>query len=132
MSRTSTCKDTREVFHRAGDLVARYGGEEFVIILPNTDKETGLKMAHTLSEEITKLKISHSDSKVSPYVSLSIGVATMENSGITLSATDLSEKNLIESADQALYLAKHNGRNRVEAVEVTPVEDVSKINLDKS
>ena len=118
------------VCNRAGDLVARYGGEEFVIILPNTDKNTGLQMAQTLSDEIIKLKIPHSDSTVSPYVTLSIGVATMENSGITLSATDLSEKNLIESADKALYLAKNNGRNRVEAVEVKPVVDEAKINLD--
>lgn len=120
------------VCNRAGDLVARYGGEEFVIILPNTDKETGVKMAHTLSEEIINLNIPHSNSTVSPFVTLSIGVATLADSGITLSATNLSEKNLIESADQALYLAKRNGRNRVEVVEVTQADDEEEINLDKT
>ncbi len=119
------------VCSRAGDLVARYGGEEFVFILPNTDRESGVKVAHMIKQEIAKLKIPHSHSTESPYVTLSMGVATLIDSGVTLSATNLLEKSLIESADQALYLAKHNGRNRIEVVDVKPVDDVAEVDLDK-
>ena len=113
MSRTSTCKDTREVFHRAGDLVARYGGEEFVIILPNTDSHTALQMANALCKKIEDLNIPHNNSSVSKYVTLSAGVATW-----TDGETQLSSQSLMQASDQALYQAKRNGRNRVEIAEV--------------
>lgn len=113
MSRTSTCKDTREVFHRAGDLGARYGGEEFVIILPNTDSHTALQMANALCKKIEDLNIPHNNSSVSKYVTLSTGVATW-----TDGETQLSPQSLIQASDQALYQAKRNGRNRVEIAEV--------------
>lgn len=111
------------ICNRAGDLVARYGGEEFVIILPNTDKETGSKIANAIREELKKLKIPHSGSSVNQYVTLSIGVATLADSGVSLLATNLSATNLIESADKALYIAKQNGRDRVEVVEVSHEEE---------
>ncbi len=124
-------KAMESVCNRAGDLVARYGGEEFVVILPNADKETALKMAHMIRKEVSDLKIPHSHSTVSPYVTLSIGVATLIFDGINLPATNLSTNNLIEAADQALYLAKHNGRNRVEVVDVTQIDNTAEIALDK-
>ena len=106
-------KTLENIFHRAGDLVARYGGEEFVIILPNTDSDTALQMAKTLCEKIEGLNIPHSNSSVSKYVTLSAGVATWADG-----ETQLSAQSLIEASDQALYQAKHNGRNRVEMAEV--------------
>lgn len=106
-------KALENIFHRAGDLVARYGGEEFVIILPNTDSDTALQMAKTLCEKIEALNIPHSNSSVSKYVTLSAGVATWADG-----ETQLSAQSLIEASDQALYQAKHNGRNRVEMAEV--------------
>lgn len=106
-------KTLESVFNRAGDLVARYGGEEFVIILPNTDSDTGLKMANTLCRQIENLNIPHNNSGVSKYVTLSAGVATWTDGEIKYSS-----QSLIEASDQALYQAKHNGRNRVEIVDV--------------
>jgi diguanylate cyclase (GGDEF)-like protein len=102
-------KALERVFNRAGDLVARYGGEEFVIILPNTNIETGIKLANTLCEEVKQLKIPHEKSSVDDYVTLSVGVATLADNEITPSSIDF-----IKAADKALYQAKSNGRNRVE------------------
>ena len=91
---------------RSGDLVARYGGEEFVVILPNTPAEGAMVMAEKLCLAVSALKIKHEFSKASKVVTISMGVATM----IPVSAT--SEEVLIASADQALYEAKEEGRNR--------------------
>lgn len=95
------------VIHRPGDLVARYGGEEFVIVLPDTDSEGGRKIAAAMNRKIESLHIAHGDSSVGPYVTISLGVATL-----TPDTTDNWE-NLIRFADKALYLAKEKGRNRV-------------------
>lgn len=113
-------KALERVFNRAGDLVARYGGEEFVIILPNTDSDTGAKLASTLCEEIKQLKIPHEKSSIDDYVTLSVGVATLADNEITPSATDF-----IKAADKALYHAKHNGRNRVEIADSVKSEQLS-------
>ncbi len=95
------------VIHRPGDLVARYGGEEFVIVLPDTDNAGCRKIAFAMNKKIETLQIAHGDSSVSPYVTISLGVATL-----TPDSAD-NWPNLISLADKALYLAKNEGRNRV-------------------
>ena len=91
---------------RRGDLVARYGGEEFVLVLPRTDAQTALRIAERVQGQVQGLEIPHQGSQVSPYVTLSCGVADRP-SGVMLSPASL-----IKAADQALYQAKQAGRNR--------------------
>ncbi len=95
-----------KVIHRPADLLARYGGEEFVIILPNTDTQGAIKVAKKIREAIAKLAIIHPDSTVSPYVTVSLGIASV------IPNRKASPKILISQADQALYLAKNQGRDR--------------------
>lgn len=93
--------------NRAGDFVARYGGEEFIVILPNTVSESALNIALSVNSNIEALKVPHQSSSISPYVTLSVGVATMDV------GEDLSPHKLINNADNALYEAKSNNRNCV-------------------
>ncbi len=91
---------------RPADLVARYGGEEFALILPNTHAEGALHLAETIRSAVCGLEIPHPDSSAGPFVTLSLGVAC-----IIPSAT-ASPEALLSAADQALYAAKGQGRNR--------------------
>lgn len=95
-------------FQEKGFYAARYGGEEFAVILPNTDRVKALSLAETFREKIQSLRQANIDSKVSDYVTVSIGLSSMsperENNLI----------DIIQLADQALYKAKQNGRNRTE------------------
>jgi len=100
-------KTIQERTQRPGDLVARYGGEEICIILPETNTDGALNFANTIHTAILDLKIDHAKSKVNPYVTASMGVATL-NTG-----SDMSEKDLITEADKALYEAKGTGRNKI-------------------
>jgi diguanylate cyclase (GGDEF)-like protein len=92
---------------RATDLVARYGGEEFAIILPNTESEGAMRIAHAVQEAIRMLKIEHSQSSVNTYVTLSLGVTC------TVPNREHSPDILVAAADKALYEAKERGRNRI-------------------
>lgn len=91
---------------RGNDYVARFGGEEFVVILP----QTSLSGAEVVAESIvkffahTKMK-TVSTAKTIGAITLSIGVASCQG--------DESPEQLISKADQALYIAKNTGRNRV-------------------
>jgi diguanylate cyclase (GGDEF)-like protein len=89
---------------RAVDLLGRYGGEELIILLPETDIETAFQVAERLriSIDATPIKISNGEVQVT----ISIGVAAKDSY-----TTDL--ETLIARADQAMYIAKHKGRNRV-------------------
>lgn len=90
---------------RAGDFAARYGGEEFLLVLPNTEQQGALTLAETIRQAIMTLPAIENGQQA---ITVSIGVATTKVSKYG----DLSA--FIDSADKALYNAKHHGRNRVE------------------
>ncbi|MEL6164738.1 MAG: PleD family two-component system response regulator [Cyanobacteria bacterium J06628_3] len=89
------------------DLVARYGGEEFAVIMPNTHAPGAVHVAALMQSGVRELQVEHSESEVSNYVTLSLGVAT------TIPGFESSPSDLILSADKALYQAKQEGRNRI-------------------
>lgn len=91
---------------RPPDIVCRYGGEEFVIILPETDEEGARVVAERLRNGIQDLRILHAGSRVSKFVTISLGVASI------IPNKYISANELIERADKALYKAKLDGRNR--------------------
>jgi len=91
---------------RPADLAARYGGEEFAAILPNTLAAGAMQLAEAIRHKIHQLAIAHANSPVSHYISVSLGVASIVPSRHILPAT------LIGAADDALYQAKAQGRNR--------------------
>jgi diguanylate cyclase (GGDEF)-like protein len=93
---------------RPADLVARYGGEEFVALLPGTDAAGATALAEEMRAAIAELAIPHEGSSLA-RVSLSIGVA-----GETPSPS-VPPESLLQAADDALYRAKLDGRNRVYA-----------------
>ncbi|MDP3703395.1 MAG: GGDEF domain-containing protein [Candidatus Omnitrophota bacterium] len=89
---------------REVDLIARYGGEEFILLLIETDIEQAMPIAQRLKQLVELHPIRAYDELLTQTIS--IGLAAYPNDAHTLEA-------LIERADQALYAAKHAGRNRV-------------------
>jgi len=94
---------------RPADLAARYGGEEFVLVLPTTNAEGARKVSDILAAAIAHLAIPHAQSTVCPVVTISQGIATLVPSHESLPEL------LIQHADEALYRAKEQGRNRAVA-----------------
>jgi diguanylate cyclase (GGDEF)-like protein len=99
-------KTLQATVKRSTDLVARYGGEEFAVILPNTSSQGAIHIAEEACAKIRESAIPHGSSLVQPFVTLSVGVASMVPSLQTKSEV------LITRADQALYQAKASGRDR--------------------
>lgn len=94
---------------RQSDIIARYGGEEFVIILTETPKEKGMKVAESIWLEVLKQTFPGAEKQPLGKVTISTGVAGYPEDG-------KDAPTLLKSAEAALYLAKKNGRNRVEVV----------------
>ena len=92
---------------RAIDLLARFGGEEFVAMLPSTDLDGAHKVALGICEAVSRLKIPHASSSVADHVTVSIGVTSI------LPDRKSTTDEAVAAADQALYAAKQQGRNRV-------------------
>lgn len=93
-------KEIREI-----DFLARYGGEEFVIILPDCNITGGLETARRIQDSLARHCMSVDNKEIN--MTLSIGIATFNEK-------HQSFEELINDADRAMYLAKENGRNRIE------------------
>jgi diguanylate cyclase (GGDEF)-like protein len=104
---TRVAKVLRDHAKRSSDMAARFGGEEFAVILPETGKDDASRIAEAIRTDLEKLKIPHASSKISEFVTISIGTAT-----IIPKEAEYSDQ-LRLAADKALYQAKNLGRNRV-------------------
>ncbi len=94
---------------RSSDLAARIGGEEFMVLMPETDMQAAYMMAERMRRGIAEqpFRISHAEGQISKTIS--IGIAELNFAGDNAAA-------LIKRADNALYEAKHGGRNQVRPV----------------
>jgi|GEM_PF-920967 len=88
---------------RPGDIVGRWGGEEFMVILPDTDENGTVELAEKIRRKVSENRFSKQDG-----ITISLGVSVFND--------DTSVDTIIYRADQALYVAKNNGRNRVQVM----------------
>lgn len=102
------------VIRRPADLAARYGGEEFALILPKTDLEGAQHLLTRLRSTLQARAIVHPKSPVSPYVSLSFGLA------VAMPDQQLEPEEVLRAADAALYQAKAEGRDRIVVAATLP------------
>jgi diguanylate cyclase (GGDEF)-like protein len=93
-------------FRRSYDVVARFGGEEFIVVY-KSDSKGASEIAETLRSNIEELKITAARKDVSDYLTISVGVCAL------MPSADIKADKILKLADDALYLSKENGRNRV-------------------
>lgn len=101
-------KGTANIIHqniRSFDIPSRYGGEEFAVILADTDISAAEHIAERLRKRIEEAVYPNENGDVK--ITISIGIAQFD------SQIDMTSKDLIKRADEALYSAKAKGRNRV-------------------
>ena len=89
---------------RAVDHVGRYGGEEFIILAPDTGKDEALQLAERVRDAICAMNLPHPSSPTADRVTVSVGVVASNGEAL---------EKVIKRADDAMYAAKHTGRNRV-------------------
>jgi len=102
----NVARQLKKSLKRPKDFVSRYGGEEFAITMPDTDEEGAVIVAEELRSSVENLQIPNEHSKLKPIVTISLGVATADG------MTTINDHELIKQADEALYQAKKEGRNR--------------------
>ena len=107
------------VSNRTADIFARIGGEEFVLLLPDCNAFGALQKAEQMLKIIRDAKINHKLSPSNPYLSISIGIATVYPS------RGHSPLSLFQAADDAMYSAKRDGRNRCCMVELDTIPGVA-------
>lgn len=94
---------------REVDIVARYGGEEFIIILPEANREEAKKIAERIRSKVEKCNFADEKNYSERKITISLGITSCFQENIT-------PQGLVQKVDQALYLAKGKGRNRVEVI----------------
>lgn len=105
---SEVCHRIRDVIRRVFDTLGRYGGEEFLVIIPGTNELNGISICERIRRCVEEREIEISGDKIN--VTVSVGVVT--------SSTGKTAEELIRLADEALYRAKVNGRNRVEVAKL--------------
>ncbi|GAC1446865.1 MAG: hypothetical protein NVSMB56_09670 [Pyrinomonadaceae bacterium] len=95
---------------RGADVASRYGGEEFSVLLPQTTLDEASVIAERIRSQIRQTEFPHGHKQPQGYVSVSIGIAA-------LSQNLESPEAIIRAADDALYIAKRRGKDRVELAE---------------
>lgn len=93
---------------RTTDQIGRFGGEEFIVILPETGLEQALELAEDLRRSVEQIDF-HTERGERVQTRVSVGVATLK-----VGTTPSDPEELISAADDAMYRAKQNGRNRIE------------------
>ncbi len=93
------------------DFVARYGGEELAAVLDGADKAYGESIARSLLTAVRELRIPHASSQTQPHVTVSVGVVSVDAYRMP------THDGAVALADQALYAAKHQGRDRFVVVD---------------
>ncbi len=111
------------VSRRAEDTLARYGGEEFVMISHAKNKQQLEEILDIILKSITNLNIEHAESSVSNILTISCGACFIEDNGAAMKDLKLQALN---AADEALYLAKKNGRNQFSLRTFAPSETSAK------
>lgn len=101
---------------RRADVACRYGGEEFLVAMPDTDRQTAYHLADTLRRAVETEPFDNRETQPSGRISVSGGVAEFPKDGSSIGE-------LIQHADEALYLAKKGGRNRVECYKSVDIGD---------
>ncbi len=99
---------------RESDIVCRYGGEECTAVLPNTDQEEASAWSERLMRKVRAMDV-RLGSGTLPSVTVSMGLAVYPHHGTGVEA-------MLRAADAALYVAKHEGRDRLRVVECAPVD----------
>ena len=97
----------KTIINRTPDVVARYGGEEFVVILPETESLGASLIANRIRLGVEELRIPHVLSDTANYITVSYGVISIKPQEL------MSPIQVVSLADEALYRAKHQGRNQV-------------------
>ena len=106
----------RQVLRRPADFLARYGGEEFAVILPDTGAEGACCVAEEIRTMVLDSRIVHGAAGATPYVTVSIGAATVRPE------SGLCRLQLMAEADDAMYRAKEKGGNQTVAVQLPPLQ----------
>lgn len=102
----------KQTVSRSTDIVARFGGEEFIVVLDNVSVSGLEAVCRNFSVALEQEAIKHEGSKITQRVTCSLGAVA------TIPRRTMEPRELISQVDELLYLAKKNGRNRVEMKEI--------------
>ncbi len=108
---TEIAKLFKDCLKRENDLLGRYGEQDFLLILPHTDRAGAELTVNTLLDALRQENVPHPTSSCTDRVSVSVGIASY--SPQLLSDDEVNATTLLEEADQQLYWAKQQGKNRI-------------------